>query len=262
MVGNPFDTGMLRQIAPLSLLGLLPLPAATISFQEGVGPTVGYDHISKDIRSQPASNNGSQTLVGNQPAGVGLIRTLMSFGLSAIPAGSTINGISLTLVTDGQDQGGNMAGVGIVNLHEIIPNGLAANNMIDGATWSNWSATGTWTTAGGDYSPTPLASSTLNDANSNGKLEWGETAVFSSTPAFVAAAQAAFDAGLPLEFILIAPTAEAGTSGQNFFRFVSDNHTTTNLRPLLVIDYTIPEPSTAVFALLSAGLLARRSRRR
>jgi hypothetical protein len=262
MVGNPFDTGMLRDIVPLSLLGLLPLPAATISFQEGVGPTSGYDHISKDIRSEPASNNGAQTLVGNQPAGVGRIRTLMSFALSAIPAGSTINSISLTLVTDSQNQGGNMAGVGVINLHEIIPGGIAANNMIDGSTWSNWSSTGTWTTPGGDYDPTALTSSTLNDANANGRLEYGDTAVFSSTPAFVAAAQAAFDAGLPLEFILIAPTAEAGTSGQNFFRFVSDNHATTNLRPLLAIDYTIPEPSTAAFALLSAALLARRSRRR
>ncbi|WAC20147.1 hypothetical protein OVA24_01985 [Luteolibacter sp. SL250] len=181
---------MLRQIAPLSLLGLLSAPAATISFQEGVGPTVGYDHISKDIRSSPATNNGAQTLVGNQPAGVGKIRTLMSFGLSAIPAGSTINSISLTLVTDNQDQGGTMAGVGIVNLHEVIPGGIAANNMTDGATWANWSTNDTWTTVdgGGDYSPTALTSSTLNDASGNGKLEWGETAVFSTTTAFVAAA--------------------------------------------------------------------------
>jgi len=253
---------MLRKIAPISLLGLLPVSAATISFQEGVGPTTGYDHISKDIRSQPASNNGAQTLVGNQPAGVGRIRTLMSFGLSAIPAGSTINSISLTLVTDNQDQGGTIAGVGVINLHEIIPNGVATNNMIDGATWSNWSTTDAWTTPGGDYGATALSTSTINDTNSNGKLEYGETAVFSSTAAFVAAAQAAFNAGLPLEFVLIAPTAEATTTGQNFFRFVSDNHTTANLRPLLVIDYTIPEPSTAAFALLSAGLLARRTRRR
>lgn len=256
---------MLRKIAPIPLLGLLPVQAATISFQEGVGPTVGYDHISKDIRSQPASNNGGQTLVGNQPGGVGKIRTLMSFGLSAIPAGSTINGISLTLVTDNQAQGGTIAGVGVISLHEIIPNGVATNNMIDGSTWSNWSTTDTWTAVGGggDYSPTALTSSSINDANSNGKLESGETAAFSSTPAFVAAAQAAFDAGLPLEFILIAPTAEgAVTTDQNFFRFVSDNHATTNLRPLLVIDYTVPEPSTAAFALLSAGLLIRRSRRR
>ena len=253
---------MLRKIAPISLFGLLPVQAATITFQEGVGPTVGYDHISKDIRSQPASNNGGQTLVGNQPGGVGKIRTLMSFGLSAIPAGSTINSISLTLVTDNQDQGGNAAGVGVINLHEIIPNGVAANDMIDGSTWSNWSSTGTWTTEGGDYSPTALTSSAINDANTNGRLEYGETAAFSSTPAFVAAAQAAFDAGLPLEFILLSPTAEGNATAQNFFRFVSDNHPTTNLRPLLVIDYTVPEPSTAAFALLSAGLLIRRSRRR
>ena len=65
-----------------------------------------------------------------------------------------------------------------------------------------------------------------------------------------------FDAGLPLEFILIAPTAEANTAASNFFRFRSDDFTTTpGDRPLLTIDFTapIPEPGIAALGLLTAA---------
>src|SRR5690242_11559653 len=87
-----------------------------ITFQAGVAPTVAYDHLSQDIRGNNATNNGAQTLVGYQTAGVLEIRTVMGFPLSGIPAGSTINSVSLRLVSDG-NQSGTIAGVGTVNLH-------------------------------------------------------------------------------------------------------------------------------------------------
>ncbi|MCQ6468332.1 hypothetical protein NPN14_24195, partial [Vibrio parahaemolyticus] len=66
---------------------VLPIDAATITFQEGVN---GYLHLAQDFRGSGATNNGTQTLVGYQTSpGVLEIRTVMAFALSEIPAGST-----------------------------------------------------------------------------------------------------------------------------------------------------------------------------
>ena len=245
----------MRTFLPLVFLSLsLPLSAATISFQEGVNPDGTYLHLAQDFRGSGTTNNGAETLVGYQSGGVLEIRTVMGFDLSAIPAGSTINSISLLLVSNGS-QSGSINGVGTINLHEVIPNGVASNNMVEGqVNRLNWQTGQTWDNILGDYTATAMSSSVLNNTNSNSALDAGETATFGSTPAFVAAAQAAFDAGLPIEFILIAPTAESTTGASNFFRFRSDNdNDNINDRPLLMIDYTIPEPSSAALGILAAG---------
>lgn len=255
---------MKRILAFSALLGGAPCLAATINFQAGVS---SYDHLGLDIRENAASNNSQQILVGYQSgtSNVHQIRTLLSFSLASIPAGSTINSISLTLVSDG-NQSGNINGVGTVNLHELRPNGVAANNFAESqTTWTNWSngTTATpWTQPGGDFVSTALTSATLNNSNANTVLDAGETAVFTSSTAFTAAAQAAFNAGLPLEMILIAPTAEANTAASNFFRFRSEDFTTdTTSRPLLTIDYTIPEPTSALLVILGGCPLFIRRRR-
>lgn len=255
---------MLKILAPLALLSTLPAQAVIITFQEGATPTGTYGHISQDFRGNGDTNTvGGQTLVGYQQSGVLQIRTVMAFGLSAIPAGSTITSISLTLVSHG-NQSGTIAGVGAVNLHEVIPNGNPANNMVEGQTsMVNWATGSAWTNSLGDFTATAMSTATLNNTNSNTTLDLGETAVFDSTAAFVAAAQSAFDAGLPLEFILVAPTAESTTTASNFFRFESDNFGTAGDRPLLTIEYTIPEPGSATLCLLATGasmFLRRRGR--
>lgn len=250
---------MLKFLAPLALLGALPAQAVIITFQEGVSD---YAHISQDYRDNGGTNSaGDQTLVGYQTSGVLAIRTVMAFGLSAIPAGATINSISLTLVSHGS-QSGTIAGVGAVNLHEVVPNGIAANNMVEGQTSTlNWATGSAWTNRMGDFTSTAMSTAVLNNANSNTTLDLGETAVFGTTSAFVAAAQSDFDAGLPLEFILIAPLAESTTGSSNFFRFESDNFATVADRPLLTIDYTIPEPTTPALALFAVGIIASRRKR-
>lgn len=236
---------------------------AVITFQQEVTPTGTYSHLSQDFRGSGATNNGVQTLVGYQTAGVLELRTVMGFDLSAIPAGSTINSVSLRLVSDGS-QSGTIAGVGAVNLHEVVPNGIADNNMIEGQVNENtWKTGSNWTNNLGDFTTSSMSTAVLNNANSNTLLDAGETATFNSSPAFVAAAQSSFIAGLPLEFILVAPLAESTTGASNFFRFRSDDFATTPAdRPLLTIDYTVPEPSSAlVLAVGGVVLLARRRRR-
>jgi hypothetical protein len=250
----------------LALCGLgsaAPALATTITFQELVSPSGSYTQLSQDFRGSGTTNNGTQTLVGYQTAGVLEIRTVMGYDLSAIPAGSTINSVSLRLVSDGS-QSGTIAGVGTVNLHEVVPNGVASNNMVEGqVSRTTWKTGSNWTTILGDFTATPMSTGVLNNANSNTTLDGGETATFGSTTAFVTAAQNSFDAGLPLEFILIAPTAEAATGASNFYRFRSDDFTTTaSDRPLLTIDYTVPEPSAGVATLGFAGLAMLPRRRR
>jgi hypothetical protein len=247
--------------ALLSLCWTLPASAAIVTFQQGISPTNAYAHLGQDFRGSGNINTAAQMLVGNQPAALGgnlQIRTVLGFDLSAIPAGSTINSITLRLVSDGS-QSGTIAGVGAINLHEVIPNGVATNNMVEGQVSATlWQTGSNWTTTLGDFTATPLTAATLNNANANTVLDTGETATFGTSLAFVNATQAALNAGLPLEMILIAPDAEANNAASNFFRFRSDDFATTPAdRPLLTIDYTapIPEPSFAVAGILTvAGL--------
>lgn len=253
---------MIKLLPLIALLGATSSMAATITFQAGVN---GYDHLGIDIRQNGVTANGAQTLTGYQNGETNNheMRSVLSFGLSMIPAGSIINSISLTLVSDG-GQAGNIAGMGTINLHEIIPNGSAANNFSEaGTNWTNWGNAGTgtpWITLGGDFGSV-LTTAALDNPNTNTVLDAGETATFTTSAAFVAAAQAAFDAGLPLELILIAPTAEANTTAANFIRFRTDDHTDTATRPLLTINYTIPEPTSALLALVAGVPFITRRRR-
>lgn len=259
---------MPKLIPALLLLATLPpATAAVINFQQNVSPSGTYEHLGQDFRAAGGVNNGAQMLVGiqgNVETPNHAMRSVLGFDLSAIPAGSTINSISLRLVSDG-GQVGTIAGVGVINLHQLTPNGDPANALVEGqASFVNWKAENPWTTSGGDYDSTPMSTSVLDNTNDNTALDPGETATFGSTAAFLAAAQFALDNGIPLQFILIAPTAEAATTSNNFFRFRSDDFATAADRPLLTIDYTIPEPSSSMLCALAAGAalgLRRRSAR-
>lgn len=252
---------MIKLLPLIALLGATSSMAATITFQAGAN---GYDHLGIDIRQNGAAST-LEILVGYQSGATNNheMRGLLSFSLASIPAGSTIDSITLTMTSNGS-QSGNIAGVGTINLHEITPNGVAANNFSEaGTNWTNWGNSGTgvaWTTLGGDFGSV-LTSATLDNPNSNTVLDAGETATFTTSASFVAAAQAAFNAGLPLELIMLAPTAEANTAASNFFRFRSDDNADTGTRPLLTINYTIPEPTSALLVLIAGvPFIGRRKR--
>lgn len=228
-------------------------PAAVITFQEGASPTTSYNHTVIDIRSTGTTNNGHLT-VGRQhgSTSVGNMRGILTFDLSAIPAGSTINSVSLKLtVVSGE---GSASTVGTINLHQLTPGGSASNSLVEAqANWNVWATDSPWNTLGGDFGSS-LANISISD------YPPGSTHTFSSA-SLASATQSVFSAGSLLQLILISPTAESGTA-TNFIRFAADDNATTTFRPELTINYTIPEVSSAALGLLGSLIfLTRRSRR-
>ena len=98
--------------------------AATVNFQEGVAPSGAYAHDATYIRStDPSGNNDGdpdlELIVGTTLTG-DVVRTLLEFDISTIPAADNIDSASLVLTTrstgGGLDQGGE-TGDPTFNLH-------------------------------------------------------------------------------------------------------------------------------------------------
>jgi hypothetical protein len=216
----------------------LSLYGDTITYQEGVN---GYlSNVVTLNQASPDTNgaNGTSNYIGHSGTvpGPTAFRSLEAFPLTGIPAGSTINSVTLTLTIRGNPVSNVLNNTYTYNLHELVGSATEA-----GATWNNRDTTGpvAWTTPGGDYFPTVLSSF---DANPSVQVA-GNTFVFSSSAAFVAAAQAALDGSGTLYMLAIAPVSEVA-SGETRINFASDDFATVAFRPLLTVDYTpIPEPS-------------------
>ena len=77
--------------------------AATVNFQEGVAPSGAYAHDATYIRStDPSGNNDGdpdlELIVGTTLTG-DVVRTLLEFDISTIPAADNIDSASLVLTT-------------------------------------------------------------------------------------------------------------------------------------------------------------------
>ena len=123
------------------------------SFQEGVSPTDAYTQAANELAAvdnNPGGFAGGETdaqfRIG-YAGGVGPMRAVLSYDLSAIPAGSTITSVRLTTTSYAVFISGTpLTEVGPLELREIT----GADFVESEVSWGNRSAGVSWTTPGGD----------------------------------------------------------------------------------------------------------------
>ncbi|WP_309380808.1 DNRLRE domain-containing protein [Cerasicoccus frondis] len=227
--------------------------ADVIIFQNGSSPTAGYsgNDVARLEERAPIGNFGDATegLVGTLGTADSIFHTVLSFDLSDIPAGATINSVTLG-VYETTDAGSASSAVQF-NLHELTQSFVESE-----VSWDNYSTGNAWTTPGGDYDSTILSSLTVNPNTTSGMQ------TFATSSDFVTIVQSALDGSQTLNLLLkLNDTDEAGSS-RYLFRFRTDNFGTAADRPMLTIDYTaIPEPASTAFLVMGGiGLFALRRR--
>ena len=212
-----------------------------ITYRQGEN---GYSHIAAMIRGDTTTwNSGTrdQMLVGKLSGGQGL-RSVLTFGLSGIPAGTTLTSATLDLWTSGEP------GPGTVDELELRPllgtvvegTGSSSSNTSNGAgsgvTWTSRNGLSTpenlWSTPGGDFNSNVLSTMPGFDATRTNQRR-----TFPNSPTFVNAAQAAALAGEELRLIIVSPVTALGASNR-FVRFASDDFATASNRPLLTLEFT------------------------
>jgi spore coat protein A len=194
--------------------------------------------------SDSTSNGSGEHFFAGRTAGVSLRRALIRFDVAgAIPAGSTITGVELTVYMSRSS-----AGAWPVALHRVLadwgegasnPAGeegqgtLAADND---ATWayrfykpSAPASSPAWTSAGGDFVAGASATQSIGST--------GQFYIFGSSAGMVGDAQAWLDTpGSNYGWILIGDESISQTAA----RFDSRTHPTTGQRPVLAVTYTPP----------------------
>jgi len=186
-------------------------------------------------------------------------RGVIAFDLATIPAGSTINSVSLQLHMS-QTNSGPLD----ISLHRLLADwgegtsdapgseGGGAPSTPGDATWLHtFFDTDLWSTPGGDFT---AAASAIESVDQPGFYVWD------STPDLVADVQAWHD-DAPLNFGWLVHGVEDAASSAK--KFDTRENPTESFRPMLMIDYTpVPEPASAVILAVWLVAKGRRSSRR
>jgi len=210
--------------------GVLVGAVAPLAFREGEN---GYGHTGAMIREDtPSWNSGArdQFLVGRTNS---RLRAVLAFPLPAGLPANAVASVSLDLWTAAAGS------VGDLQLHRLLalPTEGSGNSSTDatngagtGVTWirrTDAAANLNWTSAGADFDAPGLATIPGFTAAAGNQRH-----SFASTAGFVAAVQAALQAGQPLGLLIQSP---ATTTNNQFIRFASDDFATPGQRPLLTL---------------------------
>jgi hypothetical protein len=182
-----------------------------------------------------ANGIGSHFFVGKTSVGWRR-RSVLAFDFSSIPVGSTVNSASLSLSLD-RNHGGSTA----ISMHRVsAPWGEGtsnAGNASDGAgvvatpgdvTWAHRIYPDVlWNTPGGDFDPTPSATTTVNGVNF---FTWSSPTMKADIQNWVNNPAANFG------WLLKSPETTNGASK----RFMSGDSTNSFQVPMLTITYTPP----------------------
>lgn len=210
-----------------------------LALRQGVA---GYSHLATFIRGDNVNwNSGArdQFIVGrnnSQP-----LRLIFSFDLSPLGTNAVIQSATLDFWTDATTGSGTLGDVELRKLNSTPVEGSgtsssdSSNGAGTGATWlsrtGGTNITDLWTNAGGDFGTNVLSVLPGYDATITGVQK-----TFAATTQFVATAQAAFNAGQPLNLLVLSPTTEAGTNNA-ISRISSDDSFNVSARPQLTLTF-------------------------
>lgn len=228
----------------------------TVTLRQGEN---NYSHVGTFIRGDSTSwNSGARDQflvgrVGSQP-----LRALLSFDLPPLDPTSVIQSASLDLWTVSFAGVGTVGAVQLRSLNatpvEGTGDGISATNGAGtGATWLSRTGSVAWTSPGGDFGATVLSSVAGYDAT----VPLAQK-TFGSSASFVSAAQAAVNAGTPLNLLALSPTTEAGGSN-SYSRLCSDDGSTASQRPRLTLTFVgnfAPSLSASIPPVVTHGLPA------
>ena len=217
--------------------------------------------LYEDPNGALSNGLGSAMFAGRNSAPSNSVRrAVLAFDIAAaIPAGATIEAVTLTLT----ESGSNVADQ-VVSLHRLTADwgegaSLAGGNQGGGgpaapgdATWLHrFYATDAWDTAGGDFAGLASSQTTVGGP---GVYTWPSAA------ALVADVQGFLDdPGASFGWILIGNEAAGGSAK----RFSTRDEPNAELRPRLTVEYTpIPEPGTGLVLLACGGVCLVGKRRR
>jgi len=176
-------------------------------------------------QASPTTNYGSNTALAIGSYGTSNKRSLLRFDLSSIPAGSTINSATLWLYYYGRS---GTDPVGRTYRANRLTSGWieAGWNSEDGITWNNSDSTTAWGTAGGDFTATDSATTTVPSAF--GWMSWTVTNI----------AQGWVNGSYPNNGFLIKDDTEGSASNYEADFYSQDYTTDRFFRPFISIDYT------------------------
>ncbi len=156
------QNGITRTLSrPLTLAYQTP---SSLNLQLGTDP--GIDAMLNSFyNNRDYGNHELQVSIGS---GSTIENALLQFELSAIPSNSRIISAQLELyhyVTTGTPVA---PGVDVYQLTRSWVEGTHdGTGSADGATWNTWDGNSNWTSAGGDYNATPVASSAISVATAD-----------------------------------------------------------------------------------------------
>lgn len=189
-------------------------------------------YIRRAGASQTRNYGAATSLMLQSASATSFDRMLISFDLSSIPTGSTINSATLT-VTNALNSMAGAQSCTCYPLTRVLVEGTGNGTVSgDGATWLTHDGTNSWTTAGGDYDAANGSAFSVSDLDILGTTyAWTITAAVAA--AFVA--NVGGNKVIPLLFRL---DTEGGATGS--YAIYSSDHTTDANRPYLTVDYTSP----------------------
>ena len=198
----------------------------------------GATYIRSNTGQTDQNFGGTNPLILGTSQNSSVYRVLLNFDLSTIPAGATIDSVTLSMTgTTGESASFDApAGLRILQLTTgfsegdgVSSNGIGPAN--GHASWDNAGPSQPWADPGGDFSTIPLATITKNPRNL--LAAWN----FTSTAAFPTAVESSIGDIFSLMLRL-----DSEELSQRRIFFLNSDEAASN-RPTLSVTYSIPEPT-------------------